>query len=58
MVAAGVQVSLRDESSYIPSGSSVFAGIAGAFLKGPLEPTLCTSQAQFLNWFAPEGKPK
>ena len=58
MVAAGVQVSLKDESSYIPSGSSVFAGIAGAFKKGPLEPTLCTSQAQFLNWFAPDGKPK
>lgn len=58
MVAAGVQINLKDESSYIPSGSSVFAGIAGAFKKGPLEPVLCTSQAQFLKWFAPEGKPK
>lgn len=58
MTVAGVQINLRDESSYIPSGSSVFAGIAGAFLKGPLEPTLCTSQSQFLTWFAPDGKPK
>lgn len=58
MTVAGVQINLRDESSYIPSGSSVFAGIAGAFLKGPLEPVLCTSQAQFLNWFSPDGKVK
>lgn len=58
MTVAGVDITLIDQSSYIPSGSSVFAGIAGAFKKGPLEPTLCTSQAQFLNWFAPEGKPK
>lgn len=58
MVASNVQINLQDESSYIPSGSSIYAGIAGDFKKGPLEPVLCTSQAQFLNWFAPDGKPK
>lgn len=58
MTVAGVEINLRDESSYIPSGASVFAGIAGYFRKGPLEPTLVTSQSQFLNWFAPDGKPK
>lgn len=58
MTVAGVEINLKDESSYIPSGASVFGGIAGNFKKGPLEPTLVTSQAQFLNWFAPDGKPK
>lgn len=58
MTVAGVEINLKDESSYIPSGSSVFGGIAGNFKKGPLEPTLVTSQTQFLNWFAPEGKPR
>lgn len=58
MTVAGVEINLKDESSYIPSGASVFAGIAGNFKKGPLEPTLVTSQTQFLKWFAPDGKPK
>ena len=58
MTVAGVEINLKDESSYIPSGASVFAGIAGNFKKGPLEPTLVTSQSQFLSWFAPDGKPK
>ena len=58
MTVAGVQINLKDESSYIPSGASVFAGIAGDFRKGPLKPTLVTSQAQFLSWFTPDGKPK
>ena len=58
MTAPGVQINLVDQSSYIPSGASVYAGIVGDFKKGPLVPTLCTSQAQFLRWFAPDEKPK
>lgn len=58
MTAPGVQVNLIDQSSYIPSGASVYGGIVGAFKKGPLVPTLCTSQSQFLRWFAPDEKPK
>ena len=40
MTAPGVQINLVDQSSYIPSGASVYAGIVGDFKKGPLVPTL------------------
>lgn len=58
MTVAGIEINLKDDSSYIPSGASVFAGIAGYFKKGPLVPTLVTSQTQFLRWYAPDEKPK
>lgn len=45
-----------DQSTRIPSQLGVYAGIVVPSKKGPLVPTLCTSQSQFLKWFTPNEK--